>query len=185
MVDTSHFQRFDLTLLGHLHRPQKISERIFYAGSPLKYSFSETSHTKQVSIFDLAADGSFSREAIPLVPLREVRSMKGELANILAGADQDTGREDYLWVELTDRGALFDYSAKIRAIYPNVLNITRSEYQREAGSEGAIELRNKSESEIVASFFRHVTGDGLNEAEQAVMQSVLDEMLRSTEGGAA
>ena len=58
--------------------------------------------------------------------------MKGELAEILAGADQDPGREDYLWVELTDRGALFDYSAKIRNVYPNVLNITRArEYQRE------------------------------------------------------
>src|SRR6185369_15331560 len=71
MVEASHFQRFDLTLLGHLHRPQKIGEKIFYAGSPLKYSFSETSHTKQVSIYDLAADGSFTREAIPLVPLHE------------------------------------------------------------------------------------------------------------------
>jgi len=184
MVETSHFQRFDLTLLGHLHRPQKIGEKIFYAGSPLKYSFSETSHTKQVSIFDLAADGSFTREAIPLIPLHEVRTMKGDLADILAGADRDPGKEDYLWVELTDRGALFDYSAKIRAVYPNVLNITRSEYQREGGGEGAIEIRNKSESEIVASFFRHVNGDGLNADEQAVMQSVLDEMLRSTEGGA-
>ena len=97
----------------------------------------------------------------------------------------DPGREDYLWIELTDRGAMFDYSAKIRNVYPNVLNITRSEYQRESGSEGAIELRNKSEAEIVASFFRHVTGDGLNEAEQAVMQQVLTEIIRNTEGGAA
>ena len=183
MVATSHFQRFDLTLLGHLHRPQKIGERIFYAGSPLKYSFSESSHIKLVSIYDLAADGSFTRENIPLVPLREVRTMKGDLADILAAAEQDPGRDDYLWVELTDRGALFDYSAKIRAVYPNVLNITRAEYQREGGGESAIELRNKSESEIVASFFRHVSGEELNEAEQAVMQSVLDEMLRSTDGG--
>lgn len=185
LVETSHFQRFDLTLLGHLHRPQKISEKVFYAGSPLKYSFSETSHTKQIAIFDLAADGSFTREAIALVPLREVRTMRGALAEILAGADLDPGREDYLWVELTDRGALFDYSAKIRAAYPNVLNITRSEYQRECGSDGAIELRNKSEAEIVSSFFQYVTGQGLNEAEQAVMQTVLDEMIRGTEGGVA
>ena len=184
-VATSHFQRFDLTLLGHLHRPQKISDKIFYAGSPLKYSFSETAHIKQVAIFDLAADGSFTREMIPLTPLRDVRTMKGELVDILAGADKDPGRDDYLWVELTDHGALFDYSAKIRAVYPNVLNITRSAYQRDGDTEGAIELRNKSEAEIVSSFFRHVTGQGLNEAEQAVMQTVLDEMMRNTEGGVA
>lgn len=183
MVETVHFERFDLTLLGHLHRPQKISDKVFYAGSPLKYSFSEVTHTKQVSIYDLAADGSFSREMIPLIPLREVRIIKGELAAILAGADQDTQADDYLWVELTDRGALFDYAAKIRAAYPNVLNITRAEYQREGGSDGAIELGNKSEAEIVASFFRHVTGSDLSAAEAAVMESVMDEML--TEGGGA
>ena len=70
-------------------------------------------------------------------------------------------------------------------MYPNVLNITRSAYQRDGDTEGAIELRNKSEAEIVSSFFRHVTGQGLNEAEQAVMQTVLDEMMRNTEGGVA
>ena len=184
MVETSHFQRFDLTLLGHLHRPQKIGDKIFYAGSPLKYSFSETAHVKLVAIFDLAADGSFTRETIPLTPLREVRTVKGELAAILAAADADPGRDDYLWVELIDHGALFDYSAKIRAAYPNVLNITRSVYQREGETEGSIELRNKSETEIVTSFFQHVTGQGLNEAEQNVMQAVLDEMMHCSEGGA-
>ena len=185
MIQTSHFQRFDLTLLGHLHRSQQISEKVFYSGSPLKYSFSEVTHTKQVAIYDMGANGSFTRETVPLVPLREVRIIKGELAEILSEADQNPGRYDYLWVELTDRGALFDYSAKIRAVYPNVLNITRSEYQREGGSENAIELRNKSEAEIVSSFFQHVTGQGLNQAEQAVMQTVLDEMIRGTEGGVA
>lgn len=183
MVETAHFERFDLTLLGHLHRPQKISDKVFYAGSPLKYSFSEVTHNKQVAIYDLAADGSFSREMIPLIPLREVRILKGELADILTAAGQDTQADDYLWVELTDRGALFDYAAKIRAAYPNVLNITRAEYQREVGSDGAIELGNKSEAEIVASFFRHVTGSDLSAAEAALMESVLDEML--TDGGGA
>lgn len=183
MVETAHFERFDLTLLGHLHRPQKISDKVFYAGSPLKYSFSEVTHNKQVAIYDLAEDGSFSREMIPLIPLREVRIIKGELADILYGAGRDTQADDYLWIELTDRGALFDYAAKIRAAYPNVLNITRAEYQREVGSDGAIELGNKSEAEIVASFFRHVTGSDLSAAEAAVMESVLDEML--TDGGGA
>jgi exonuclease SbcD len=184
MVATDHFQRFNLALLGHLHRPQQISGTVFYAGSPLKYSFSEASHTKQVAIYDLAADGTFTRETVPLAPLREVRTVTGELAKILAGADTDPGREDYLWVELTDRGALFDYSARIRTVYPNVLNITRAAYQREGDSDGSIEIRNKSETEIVDSFFRHVTGQGLNPAEDAVMQAVLAEMLRGTEGSA-
>ena len=41
LVDPVHFARFELTLLGHLHRPQQVGAKVFYAGSPLKYSFSE------------------------------------------------------------------------------------------------------------------------------------------------
>lgn len=177
LVDPSHFSSFNLTLLGHLHRPQKISDTVFYAGSPLKYSFSEADHHKQVAIYDMAADGSFSRETIPLVPEREVRVIQGELAAILAGAANDPARDDYVWVDLTDHGALFDYAASIRSCYPNVLSITRSEFQRERAADEAIEIRSKSDQEIVGSFFRHVTGSDLTAAESHLMEAVLQEMV--------
>lgn len=184
LIDPGHFEPFNLTLLGHLHRSQKISDTIYYAGSPLKYSFSEADHTKEAAIYDLGADGSFIREAILLKPKRDVRTISGELATILANAAADSGSDDYLWIELTDRGALFDYAAKLRDLYPNVLNITRSEYQREGAGEGAIEIRSKSDHEIVASFFRHITGDELNQSEAELMGIVLTEMIAS-QGGAA
>lgn len=104
LVETGHFQRFNLTLLGHLHRPQKINATVYYAGSPLAYSFSEAPHTKSVSIYDLAGDGSFTREQVTLCPLRAVRSITGTLDQVLTGATNDPAREDYIWVELTDRG---------------------------------------------------------------------------------
>ncbi len=184
LVEPDHFRRFNLTLLGHLHRSQKISDTVYYAGSPLKYSFSEAGHRKEVVIYDLAADGSFTRESILLKPLRDVRSINGELAQLLANGATDPGREDYLWIELTDRGALFDYAATLRGIYPNLLNITRSEYQREGAGQGTIEIRSKSDQEIVASFFRHVTGDDLNQEEARLMETVLTE-LSASQGGAA
>lgn len=175
LVDPSCFASFSLTLLGHLHRPQQITDTVFYAGSPLKYSFSEVDHRKQAAIYDLAADGSFTREVIPLAPLREVRVIRGTLAEILAGADHDPCRDDYVWADLTDRGALFDYAASIRACYPNVLSITRSEFQRERDTDEPIEIRSRSDQEIVASFFRHVTGEGLDAAESRLMEEVLQE----------
>jgi len=177
LVNPSHFASFSLTLLGHLHRPQKISESIFYAGSPLKYSFSESDHQKQVAIYDLAADGSFTRETIPLVPLREVRVIRGDLSGILTEAVDDPASDDYVWVDLTDRGALFDYAASIRTCYPNVLSITRSEFQRERGADESIEIRSKSDREIAASFFRHVTGTELDPEESRLMETVLEEMV--------
>lgn len=45
-VDASVFGAFDYVALGHIHRPQKMGDvKIRYAGSPLKYSFSEWNQT--------------------------------------------------------------------------------------------------------------------------------------------
>jgi len=182
LVDPAHFDPFELTLLGHLHRPQQISAKVFYAGSPLKYSFSEAGQSKTVAIFDLAADGSFTRTLVDLVPLREMRSLSGELAEILAAAATDPGADDYLWIELTDRGALFDYAVKLRAAYPNLLNITRTAYAGNGSSGDAIVVRNKSESEIVSAFFHHVSSNGLCSVEESVLAEVLNDLLRQENG---
>jgi exonuclease SbcD len=180
-VDPRHFAPFALTLLGHLHRPQQIGSKLFYAGSPLNYSFSEAGQGKIVAIFDLAADGSFVRSVFDLVPQRAMRTLSGELQDLLTAAADDPAAHDYLWIELTDRGALFDYAAKLRALYPNLLNITRSAYEG-GGTSEAIVVRNKSESEIVAAFFAHVSSEGLNGAEEIVLNEVLNELLRRDHG---
>jgi exonuclease SbcD len=182
LVDPAHFAPFDLTLLGHLHRPQQIGARVFYAGSPLKYSFSEAGQSKAIAIFDLAADGSFTRTLFDLVPLREMRTLSGELAAILTAAATDPGADDYLWIELTDRGALFDYAAKLRTVYPHLLNLTRSAYAGSGTSGSAIVIRNKSESEIVSAFFHHVSSNGLSSGEESILAEVLNDLLRQENG---
>ena len=173
------FSPFALTLLGHLHRPQQVSPTAWYAGSPLKYSFSEIGHAKQVAIFDLDKTGQVTRTAIPLVPRRELRRLDGSLSGILAAAADDVCRDDYLWVNLTDRGALFDYAARLRDCYPNLVSITRAEFE---GSEGglSVELKRLGEREILASFLKHVTGEDPDEDES----EVLEDVLRELSGGA-
>lgn len=185
LVDPAHFAPFSLTLLGHLHRPQKVAERVFYAGSPLKYSFSEADHQKSAALYELDADGGFTRTLLPLCPRRDLRKISGELDALLAAAEADPGREDYLWIELADRGALFDYAAKLRQSYPNVLSITRAQYGKEGdGAEGGISVRGKTEWEITTAFFRHVSGQDLDEAETDALRAVVEEMLRADALGA-
>lgn len=48
------FKAFDYVALGHIHRCQQVGEGpIWYAGAPMKYSFSETRDTKSVNIVEL------------------------------------------------------------------------------------------------------------------------------------
>ncbi len=54
--------------LGHLHRPQEISERIRYSGSPLPLSFAESDDEKEVRIVDFEGSRVIGNYALK-VPL--------------------------------------------------------------------------------------------------------------------
>ena len=91
-VDVSVYDAFDYVALGHVHRPQRVGrDTVRYSGSPLKYSFSEARYGKSVALVELSekkpgddVGGCVSFELIPLVPLHDVREVRGTLADVLA-----------------------------------------------------------------------------------------------------
>lgn len=83
-VDFSAFEAFDFVALGYLHRPQRIGrDTVHYAGSPLKYSFSEARHQKSVTHLELGVKGELSIHQLPLIPLRDLREIKGSIVELL------------------------------------------------------------------------------------------------------
>lgn len=91
-VDVSVYDAFDYVALGHVHRPQRVGrDTVRYSGSPLKYSFSEARYGKSVALVELRekkpgddVGECVSFELIPLVPLHDVREVRGTLADVLA-----------------------------------------------------------------------------------------------------
>ncbi len=53
VVEPSIFDPWDMTLLGHYHGAQKLSEKAEYIGSPLQLSFGEAFQTKHIMVLDL------------------------------------------------------------------------------------------------------------------------------------
>ena len=54
MVDYRVFEEFDYVALGHLHGAQQVGrETVRYAGSPVKYSFSEVRQEKSATLIDI------------------------------------------------------------------------------------------------------------------------------------
>ncbi|MBC8009184.1 MAG: exonuclease SbcCD subunit D, partial [Burkholderiales bacterium] len=109
-VPADVYSDFNYVALGHLHAPQTVSPRCRYAGSPLKYSFSEADDAKSVLLGEIdAATGELApSRLVPLRPRRDVRNLEGSLADLLAAAAADPAREDYLRITLTDDGALLN-----------------------------------------------------------------------------
>lgn len=91
-VDVSVYDAFDYVALGHVHRPQRVErDTVRYSGSPLKYSFSEARYEKSAALIELGekkpgddVGECVSFELIPLVPLHDVREVRGTLADVLA-----------------------------------------------------------------------------------------------------
>ena len=91
-VDVSVYDAFDYVALGHVHRPQRVGrDTVRYSGSPLKYSFSEARYDKSAALIELGekkpgddVGECVSFELIPLVPLHDVREIRGTLADVLA-----------------------------------------------------------------------------------------------------
>lgn len=114
---------FDYAALGHIHKPMKVGSEFYrYSGSPLACSVSEAGQQKGVIMIEMGAKGDVKTEVLPLVPLREVRVIKGELNAVLAQACAD-----YVKVVLTDKVDLdvIDSRENLRNAFPNLLEITR------------------------------------------------------------
>jgi len=143
-VDSTVFEVFDYAALGHIHSLQSMqSETVRYCGTPLKYSFSEVSHKKSVSIIEFGEKGSIVLRTVPLIPKRDMREIKGTYSAVTARDSYiDTNTDDYMHITLTDEEDIPDAIGKLRSIYPNIMkldydnNRTRSN-QTISGTENA------------------------------------------------
>ena len=62
-----------------------------------------------------------SFELIPLVPLHDVREVRGTLADVLAMGTALDASQDYLHITLSDEHPQLDAMAKIHEVFPNAM----------------------------------------------------------------
>ena len=100
-------------------------ETIRYAGSPLKYSFSEARQHKSVTVVTLGEKGDVQVRTVALTPLRELREIRGSYDELTARSfyEHTTYRSDYLHLILTDEQDVFDAVGRLRAIYPYLMTL--------------------------------------------------------------
>ena len=165
MVATDSFEGFDFVALGHLHRPQNVgSDHIHYSGSLLKYSFNEVDHVKSVSLVEIGADGRPTVSRQSLIPRRDLRIIKGTLSELLANPDPKFDPADYLCAHLTDSGPLLDPMVRLRAVYPNMLELALAKSavaDATAGLGG--DHRNMEPTDIFRAFYRDVLNEEIDD----------------------
>ena len=123
-IGADAFAGFDLVALGHLHQPQSVDgDRVAYSGTPLPYSFSEEHQTKSVRLVDLAADGSVTARTIALGVGRPLRTITGDLADLLIDPTLDDAVEARVRAVLTDAHLPNQAMARLRARFPHTVEL--------------------------------------------------------------
>ncbi len=177
-VDASVFDAFDYVALGHIHGPQKIgTNRIYYCGTPLKYSFSEARHHKSVAVAELGASGELHLTLRPLMPRRDLREIRGFFAELTAPTFyKHTNCDDYLHVVLTDEQDIPEVAGRLRDIYPNVLKISYDNSCTRASGmvEGVADVEHKSELELFEELFTDINGRAMSEAQRGCAAALIE-----------
>ena len=151
---------FDYAALGHIHKPMTVGDdRFRYSGTPMPYSVSEAGQKKGVVMVTLREKGSApSITVLPLEPLHEVRVIEDTLEEILK-----QGCDDYVTAVLTDKVEfdIFDMQARLRAAFPNLLEIRRVNTQRADYSRKIQADEELDPYELCCSFLKDIDEDSL------------------------
>ena len=176
-VDFSTFDAFDYVALGHIHGPQRVGrDTVRYAGTPLKYSFSEVKHNKSVTVVELGEKGKVELSTLPLTPLHDMAVVTGTYED-LTGLSPYTGdAADYLRVILTNEQDIPDVMNKLRLYYPNIMkleyNNTRTRVNQEI--EGAERVEEKKPLDLFAELYEKQNNTELDEEQSALVQQLIE-----------
>lgn len=149
-VSKDVFAGFDYVALGHIHKPQKITEVVHYSGSPVKYSFgTEEKQEKQVIIIDTDTK---EIKTILLKQLHDRKTVEGTYEEIMQSEEL---ANDYLRVKLSDRYAGLELMADLQGRFPYLLELYGKSLE-ENGESSALtvgELQVLDEFDIMKKFF--------------------------------
>ena len=175
------FEPFDYVALGHLHAPQKLKyDYIRYAGSPLKYSMAEIKQEKSVTIVQLGQKGKLDIKTIPLTPLHDLRELKGSYDELTALSNYaNTAINDYLKVVLTDEEEIINAMAKLRTIYPNIMELSyanKQSKQRETSFNISEQMISRSPLELFSDLYQMQNNQPLSPSQEQYLAQVIEKL---------
>lgn len=142
------FSSFDYVALGHLHRMQELSPRMWYSGAPLPMSFGDRDR-KGVLLVELKVNGEEDEREIRPKMLHEVRvevrpllleplhrfcRIRGSFDDLMArGIEESPPVQDYIEALLTDAMMVPNAMERLRTVYPNILGIRYEAFENAQG----------------------------------------------------
>ena len=132
-----------------------------------------------MTVLELYEKGVTKLRRIPLVPLRDMRRLRGSYMEVTDRSFYiNSNTEDYLQITLTDEEDIPDGMLKLRAIYPNLM---RLEYDNKRTSmdqeiDGGRPKEQKTELELFEEFFALQNNRPMSTEQRAYSKKLLEEL---------
>lgn len=179
-VDASVFDGFDYVALGHIHRPQNIVPgSMRYCGTPLKYSFSEAGNKNSITVVELFEKGNVAVDTLPLVPLRDMREIRGEYSTLSSRSSYiGTNCDDYIHAILTDELPVPYAMDKLRTIYPNIMRLSYDNTRTRASAElsAVADVEKRSPLDLFSDFYYERNGSALNSEQLDYIKNIIEQL---------
>ncbi len=166
------FDSFDYAALGHIHKAQCVGrDEVRYSGTLLKYHIDEVADEKSIPVVTMGEKGEVSIKLEPVKPLRDMRKLKGKLADILS-ADNVTDTDDYIFAVLTDEDTVMDAMSIMRQNYPNTMYVRyENSHTKELAMGDQVERsKMRSFSEMISDFYLEMYETDISDEELQIMK---------------
>ena len=176
-VEAGLFDAFDYVALGHIHKPQQLGrDTLRYAGSPMKYSFSEAAFEKSAVLVDMKEKGNCAVTLLPLKAPHDVREVKGPMSEIMSLPYS----EDYVRVTVTDELVRPDARVTVSTVFPNMMKfaVENSKTKQDGNILAGDRVEERSVPELFADFFR-LQNNGVAPSEDLL--KLLTDVLKEVE----
>lgn len=199
-LPAASLEAFDYVALGHLHRPQTMSDdRLVYPGSLFPYSSSEASQDKGFRCIEISnsasarADRTLRHSFHAFAEQRRLRVHRGHFEDLLRGdlegsttrpGDAGADQPDYVVVLLEDSQLPFEAFRRLQQVFPALLHVSRAWKEADASTrtEQLRMKREMSEAELIGSFIAQYARQPVEPADQSWLLEELHEFLRAQEG---
>ena len=191
-VNPDLFSCFDYVALGHLHRCQRITDRMYYSGSPLPYSFDESEDAKCVLSVDIdgtpkqsaAGKTSITIERIPIISERPLKRLEGMFTDFFTGTRYDEWSGCYLEITLDDAEVIAHPMQLLRQKFPFLLSIRQKSFMNQESQDGAepLNLRERTAEDPLTlaenfSRFEIIINGESNQMKQELFEQLCAEAL--------
>ncbi len=174
------FDDYDYVALGHIHKPQDMSDKVRYCGTPLKYSFSETDQQKSITFIDTKGKNKMNFTYSDLKPLHEMVRIKESYDVLMSKSYYDKlDLNDYYEITLTDEEDIFGVEDKLSNVYKNTMKIRYD--NRRTSVDQEITINNEFDKftpiDIMKELFKLVNNAEMSDKQNDICSNIFEEIL--------